>query len=75
MILYMYQIQTAKRITLNLPAQLLKEAQKVTGKNMTETIITGLEMLRRVRAYDLALQLKGKLKLEIDLEGSRERHY
>lgn len=64
----------AKKITLNLPLLLLKEAQKVTGKNMTDTIIAGLEILRRVRAYDMAMEMRGNLKLNIDLERSRERH-
>lgn len=64
-----------KRLTLNLPHQLLKEAQKVTGKNMTDTIISGLEILKRIRGYDLAMKLRaGRLNLNIDLKTSRERH-
>lgn len=62
-----------KRITLNLPQKLLKEAQDYTGLNMTKTIIQGLEVLKRGRAYNLAMKYKGKIKLDIDLDSSRER--
>lgn len=64
-----------KRLTLNLPHRLLKEAQKVTGKNMTDTIISGLEVLKRLRGHDLAMKLRAmRLNLNIDLKTSRERH-
>lgn len=63
-----------KRITVNLPRKLLREAQAVTGKNMKETLIEGLAIVRRQRAHDLAMKLKGRLHLKIDLDTSRERH-
>lgn len=62
-----------KRVTLNLPKSLLAEAQACSGKNMTATIVEGLEYLKRAHAYELAMKLKGKLNLDIDLEISRER--
>ncbi|XDD52497.1 hypothetical protein AB3N59_20020 [Leptospira sp. WS92.C1] len=62
-----------KRITANLPEKLLKEARIVTGKGITETIVMGLELLRRSRAYEKAQNLKGKIKIQIDLDTSRER--
>lgn len=73
---YMYRdTYFQKRLTLNLPYRLLREAQKVTGKNMTETIVSGLEILKRLRGYDLAMKLRAKrFKLDIDLKTSRERH-
>lgn len=67
-------VDEIKRITVNLPSHLLNEAQSYTGKNITETLIEGLEQLRKARAYDLAMSLKGKIKLDIDLEESRERN-
>ncbi len=66
-------MQTAKRITANLPESLLEEAMKVTGQGITETLIQGLDLVRRSRAYEKALALRGRLNLEIDLEESRER--
>jgi hypothetical protein len=70
----MYARKTkTKRITLNLPADLLAEARRVTGKNITDTIVTGLERIKRGSAYEKALKLRSKLDLNVDLEVSRER--
>lgn len=63
-----------KRITLNIPSDLLEEVQHLTGKNITDTIISGLEQVKRKSAYEKALKLRGKLDLKIDLETLRERH-
>ena len=63
----------ARRITANLPAQLLDEAMEVTGKGITDTLVEGLRLVRRTRAYDKAMALRGKLDLAIDLDSSRER--
>ena len=65
--------RTIKRVTVNLPAKLLGRAEEVSGLGITETIVLGLEMLARRRAYREALALRGKLNLEIDLDVSRER--
>jgi hypothetical protein len=64
---------TARRITANLPADLLEEAMSVTGKGITETLVDGLLRVRRSRAYRRAMTLKGKIAIDIDLEESRER--
>lgn len=63
----------AKRITANLPEDLLLEAMEVTKKGITETLVEGLQRVRRARAYAKGLALRGKLDLRIDLERSRER--
>ncbi|MEW6055792.1 MAG: hypothetical protein AB1540_04185 [Bdellovibrionota bacterium] len=65
--------QKNKRITANLPADLLKEAIEVTQNGITETLIQGLRLIKRSSAYEKAQALKGKLHLEIDIEESRER--
>jgi hypothetical protein len=62
-----------KRVTVNVPARLLDHAQQVSGRGITDTIIAGLELVARRRAYDKALALKGKLRLDIDVDASRER--
>jgi hypothetical protein len=66
-------MNTARRITANLPADLLEEAKKTTGEGITETLIQGLKLLKRSYAYEQAMKLKGKLRLNIDLGESRER--
>lgn len=63
-----------RRITANLPGELLDEATRVTGKGITETIVAGLELVRRSRAYAKAQALRGHVHLNVDLEAARERH-
>jgi len=63
----------ARRVTANLPIELLEEACRTTGRGITETLIEGLERVRRSGALDKARRLRGRLALEIDLEASRER--
>jgi len=63
----------AKRITANLPKDLLEEAMKVTKRGITETLVEGLRQVRRRRAYEKAMALRGKIKLDIDLDSARER--
>ena len=62
-----------KRITANLPAALLEEATAVTGGGITETLVAGLQLVKRSRAASKADALKGKIALDIDLDLSRER--
>lgn len=62
-----------RRVTANLPTNLLKEACDISGTGITATLIQGLTMVTRSRAAAKAVKLKGKLKLDIDLEISRER--
>jgi hypothetical protein len=62
-----------KRITANLPEELLEEAMETTGKGITDTLTEGLELVRRTGAYRKAIKLRGDLELEIDLDESRER--
>jgi hypothetical protein len=63
----------ARRITANLPKDLLEEAMRVTGRGITETLIEGLGRVRRARAFERAMALRGKIKLDVDLDVSRER--
>jgi len=62
-----------RRVTANLPVDLLDEAMEATGEGITETLARGLALVRGTRAYPKAMALKGKLKLEIDMDASRER--
>lgn len=63
-----------RRTTANLPEELLNSAVAVTGKGITDTLIIGLSMVKRSGAYEKALSLKGKLRLSIDTDISRERN-
>jgi hypothetical protein len=41
-----------RRVTANLPEDLLDKAMDYTGKGITETLVEGLEQLRRRRFYE-----------------------
>lgn len=62
-----------RRVTAVLPEDLLHDAMKATGKSMNDTLVAGLRLLRRARAYQKAMALRGKIRLEVDREASRER--
>ena len=62
-----------RRVTANLPGDLLDDAMEVTGKGITETLVAGLQLVRRTRAYRKAMALRGKVQLDIDVDRSRER--
>ena len=63
-----------RRVTANIPEDLLLEAEKVTGMGITGTIIEGLKLLKRRRAYDKAQKFK-KTNFKIDIGISRERSH
>jgi hypothetical protein len=63
----------ARRVTANLPEDLLKDAMDTSGKGITETLVAGLRLVRQSRAHGKAMALRGKIQLDIDLEESRER--
>lgn len=63
-----------KRVTANLPDDLLQDAMEVTGKGITDTLIEGLRRVRQTRAFEKARALRGKISLKVDLEESRERN-
>jgi hypothetical protein len=44
----------ARRITANLPEDLLADAMKVTKKGITETLAEGLRLVQRQSAYEAA---------------------
>jgi hypothetical protein len=64
---------STRRVTANLPAELLDAAMEVTGRGVTETIVEGLAQVQRRRFYDRAVALRGKIKLDIDVDEVRGR--
>jgi len=65
--------QKIRRVTSNLPADLLEEACRVSGAGVTETLTQGLCLVKRGAALTKASRLRGRLKLDVDLRVSRER--
>lgn len=65
--------EDVQKVTANLPKQILQDAMDATQKGITDTLIEGLQLLKRSRAYQKAMGMRGKLKLSLDLDESRER--
>ena len=63
------------RTTLDLPEEVLGEAQRLLGfKSKTDTVIVALrELIRRARIDELR-DLLGHVNLDIDVDRSRRRH-
>jgi hypothetical protein len=62
-----------RRVTANLPAALLDDATRITGSGITETLIEGLQMLKRRRAATKAAALRGTILLDVNTDDLRER--
>ncbi|MCP4205338.1 MAG: hypothetical protein GY769_25790 [bacterium] len=60
------------KITVHIPADLLKKARKSTGQGITETVREGLRLVAARQAFEELRMLKGKVKVPIDLDALRE---
>jgi len=65
-------MDAARKVTVELPEDLLQKAQRSTGKGITATIRQGLELVAAGRAYDQLRKLRGKVEFSIDLKSLRE---
>ncbi len=65
--------KATRRVTANIPKDLLARARRATGKGITETIVEGLEALDRRAAAENLIALAGKVKIDLDLDLARER--
>lgn len=63
--------EAIKKITANLPAKLLERAQATTGLGITETLVAGLVELERSHQRSALRALRGRIRLELDLERTR----
>jgi Arc/MetJ family transcription regulator len=62
------------RTTLDLPAQLIDEAQRLLGfKSKTDTVVLSLTELVRRRRIEELKSLVGRVNLGLDLDKSRRR--
>jgi hypothetical protein len=51
----------ARKITVEVPRELLEKAQLASGAGITEAVRTGLQLLAASRTYDRLRQLRGKV--------------
>ena len=55
-------METARKITVEVPPELLEKAQRATGSGVTQTVRTGLELVAASHAYARLRQLRGKVR-------------
>ena len=60
-----------RKITLELPEDLLRKAQQSTGEGITATVRRGLELVAASTAYTELQKLRGKVKFSIKLKELR----
>lgn len=63
--------EAIRKITVNVPATVLDDATKVTGKGVTATVIEGLLEIRKRDMRSALRGLKGKVRFSLDLEETR----
>lgn len=63
---------TTRKITVEVPEDLIERALQASGEGVTATIRRGLELVAAGRAYEDLKALRGKVRLRLDLERLRE---
>jgi hypothetical protein len=62
---------TVRKVTIQLPADLLRKATRTTGEGVTATIRRGLELVAAERAHEELRRLRGKVAFSIDWKKQR----
>lgn len=55
-------METARKITVEVPAELLERAQRASGGGITETVRTGLQLVAASRACARLRKFRGKVR-------------
>jgi hypothetical protein len=55
-------METARKITVEIPGALLEKAQRASGAGITQTVRTGLQLLAASHTYNRLRQLRGKVR-------------
>jgi hypothetical protein len=55
-------METARKITVEVPHDLLEKAQEASGAGVTQTVRVGLQLLAASQAYARLRQLRGKVR-------------
>lgn len=61
-----------KKITLEVPDEILRRATAATGQGITPTIRRGLELVAASGAYGQLRSLRGKIKFNVKLSELRD---
>lgn len=55
-------METARKITVEVPLELLEKAQRASGTGITQTVRAGLQLVAASRTYARLRQLRGKVR-------------
>jgi hypothetical protein len=55
-------METPRKITVEVPPELLAKAQRASGSGITQTVRTGLELVAASQTYARLRQLRGKVR-------------
>jgi hypothetical protein len=55
-------METARKITVKVPPELLEKAQRASRTGITQTVRTGLQLVAASQAYARLRQLRGKVR-------------
>jgi len=58
----------ARKITVEVPEDLLKKAQRAGGSGVTQTVRAGLQLMAASEAYARLLQFRGKVRFSRSVE-------
>jgi len=61
-------MKSARKITIEIPADLLEKAQAASGTGITQTVRTGLQLVAASNAYAKLRQFRGKVKFSLSWE-------
>jgi len=59
---YFKNMGKARKITVEVPPDLLEKAQKASGAGVTQTVRTGLQLVAASRTYARLRQFRGKIR-------------
>jgi len=55
-------MRSARKITLEVPGELLEKAQRASGAGITQTVRAGLQLVAATHAYARLRRLRGKVR-------------
>ena len=61
-----------RKITLNVPEELLEAAQRSSGQGVTETVRQGLSLVAAGETYRRVAKLRGTVKFSVNLKKLRD---
>ena len=59
---------TAKKITVEVPEELLEKAQRATGSGVTQTVRAGLRLVAASETYAALRRMRGKVRFSLTAE-------